>query len=345
MMQKSTRKKRANNENVTVVQSKKNKFYIVIDEDTVSTPESNSIQNTNHNLAHSLVGNPGSLLNLVPTPILPKPVVSISANSLVTLLSNDVRSSAPVPVASRSSSNLISKPIKITGLEKFTQNQLYDMMVRAMNTMEPGRNHEDFRFALDKFKDIMPKDAKNKLWVSIVDIIRYIFDNNVGQARLNNFRFYKVPELEYWNRHRRSLWLFGEPGLGKTSFAMTLFKNPLVVYKLIDMKKFLKYSYDGIIFKNISFLNRQDNVQRHLLGVETGGYVKIPYNSISLPSGTPRVFTSSTKIFDISDLGIRWRIHFIRVNRDLKDTRSQTEIAKELDIYIHTDKFHPPADL
>ncbi|OMJ12039.1 hypothetical protein AYI69_g6142 [Smittium culicis] len=126
---------------------------------------------------------------------------------------------------------------------------------------------------------------------------------------------------------------------------MSLFKNPLVVHKLNDMRKLSKYFYNGTVFCNISFLHNSIGDQRRLLIVEDSCYEQVDEDSIDMPHLTPRVFTSRKKIFDTSDLVVRWRIHFIRINNYLKDMRNKREYERELDTFIHTDKSHPPIDV
>ncbi|PVV00505.1 hypothetical protein BB560_005111, partial [Smittium megazygosporum] len=75
------------------------------------------------------------------------------------------------------------------------------------------------------------------------------------------------PEIYYWDRFSTCLWLCGKSGTGKTSFAKSLFKNPIVVRLLEDLKK-LSLLHDGIIFDDMNFAEADREDQIHLLDVE-----------------------------------------------------------------------------
>ncbi|OMJ11062.1 hypothetical protein AYI69_g9997 [Smittium culicis] len=57
--------------------------------------------------------------------------------------------------------------------------------------------------------------------------IKYL-KTSTGSPVDPNFKFHNVPQLRNWKRLEQCLWLFGPRDLGKTAFALSLFKNPLV---------------------------------------------------------------------------------------------------------------------
>ncbi|PVV02091.1 hypothetical protein BB560_003465, partial [Smittium megazygosporum] len=74
---------------------------------------------------------------------------------------------------------------------------------------------------------------------------------------------------------------------GKTSFAKLLFKNPIVVRLLEDLKK-LSLLHDGIIFDDMNFADADREDQIHLLDVEEDSSFDVKYASATIPKHLPR---------------------------------------------------------
>ncbi|OMJ12860.1 hypothetical protein AYI69_g9239, partial [Smittium culicis] len=127
--------------------------------------------------------------------------------------------------------------------------------------------------------------------------IKYL-KTSTGSPVDPNFKFHNVPQLRNWKRLEQCLWLFGPRDLGKSAYARSLFKNPLVV-KSLDMLHLLKYDNDGIIFDDMTFSNLSREQTIHLLDIETSSPVfsKQTRKEYLIRSGLPRIFT----IEDIRD--------------------------------------------
>ncbi|OMJ15150.1 hypothetical protein AYI70_g7460 [Smittium culicis] len=148
--------------------------------------------------------------------------------------------------------------------------------------------------------------------------IKYL-KTSTGSPVDPNYKFYDVPKIRDWNRLKQCLWLFGPRDLGKTAYARSLFKNPLVV-KSLDTINLLKYDNDGIIFDDMEFskLSREQTI--HLLDIETSSpvYSNRSRKEYLIRTGLPRVFTSNVKIF-IYDESIQKRLSIIKLVEDLRD--------------------------
>jgi len=105
----------------------------------------------------------------------------------------------------------------------------------------------------------------------------------------------------------------GDPGTGKTQFAIAQFKSPLVVSsseeqddpKASPLDILLKFDpnlHDAIVFDDLSFANRPFEFLKVLLDMDLDGPIRCSYNRTAIiPAGTPRVFTHNEKtIFDPS---------------------------------------------
>lgn len=100
--------------------------------------------------------------------------------------------------------------------------------------------------------------------------------------------------LENWNRQRKSLVIMGKPGWGKTQWAITcLFKNPLIVRHMDKLKQFDPFSNDGIIFDDMNFSHYPRSARIHLLDVEVDTDINVKCSMVTIPAGTPRVFTTN----------------------------------------------------
>ncbi|OLY79389.1 Replication-associated protein [Smittium mucronatum] len=148
--------------------------------------------------------------------------------------------------------------------------------------------------------------------------IRYIKRRGTKIYRNPNYKFVDLPILSSWDPLKYSLWLFGGAGLGKIEFAKTLFKNPLLV-KHIEQLKGLHSDHDGIIFDDTKF-DRQSwtrNDQLLLTDIENTNAFGVKYGSVTIPRNTGRIFISNNKIF-LQYPEIIKRLFIVRMKDDLK---------------------------
>ncbi|OMJ11002.1 hypothetical protein AYI69_g10030 [Smittium culicis] len=131
-------------------------------------------------------------------------------------------------------------------------------------------------------------------------------------------RFKDIPQIHQWDRKEHCLWLYGDTTNGKTSYALTLFKKPLVVssYRmLLDLRD----EHDGIVFDDMSFTNLSHEESIYITDLKLPRPVKIKElkTEVIIPAGMPRIFTSNKKIFNYHP-AIQRRLIFINCNYDLR---------------------------
>jgi hypothetical protein len=123
---------------------------------------------------------------------------------------------------------------------------------------------------------------------------------NIG-TRYERCKFVNVPEgIVEWEKsekHKKALILHGKSGTGKTSLAKSLFKNPLIVSDLEDLKK-LNDNHDGIVFDDFSFRKLTKDKKIFILDLETSRTLPVKFGSITIDAGMPRVFTTNDNLED-----------------------------------------------
>ena len=152
-------------------------------------------------------------------------------------------------------------------------------------------------------------------------------DEPALQSQFNKDTF--VEPLDFTVKKTIVLW--GPPGVGKTQYALTHFEKPLLVTDLNDLKH-LDSSYDGIIFDNMDFC-RRSRLQCKLL-VEHTAEAPIYYRHLvaRIPEGMRRIFITTVrggKIFGkhSDDGSIEWRTNFVCSNIPVRDPNEQMKAA------------------
>ena len=130
---------------------------------------------------------------------------------------------------------------------------------------------------------------------------------------------------------KKTIVLWGPPGVGKTQYALTHFEKPLLVTDWNDLKH-LDSSYDGIIFDNMDFC-RRSRLQCKLL-VEHTAEAPIYYRHFvaRIPQGMRRIFITTVrggKIFGkhSDDGSIKWRTNFVCSNIPVREPTEQMKAA------------------
>ncbi|PVV01092.1 hypothetical protein BB560_004504 [Smittium megazygosporum] len=127
--------------------------------------------------------------------------------------------------------------------------------------------------------------------------LRHIFCTNVWRPTVKPlFRLRCLPELVGWNPNKRALWLYGPDNTGKTTFALSLFNNPLLIMDPDKLKE-LAPEHDGIVFDNMYLGDYRVQVVENLLDMQFHTPVRIRYQNVIISDGLPRVFTSNKPIF------------------------------------------------
>ncbi|OLY79699.1 hypothetical protein AYI68_g6225 [Smittium mucronatum] len=153
-----------------------------------------------------------------------------------------------------------------------------------------------------------------------------------------NLRFREVPQISIWDRKKSSLWLKGPPGTGKTTFAKSLFNNPLIVNINEALLNFNIF-HDGIIFDDMNFTKYTVEFQIHMTDVTDEKVIKIGNSKINIPAETPRVFTSNVPIF-CSEYRVRRRVALIKINSKLQLTEDGREFEEPNKLIGPESEFH-----
>lgn len=143
---------------------------------------------------------------------------------------------------------------------------------------------------------------------------------------IHNYKFQDVPDIDCWPRHHFSLWLYGPSHTGKTEFAKTLFKNPLLVSHMDGLKELRPGIHDGIIFDDCSFTHWPRSSVIHVLDLHNPRDINVKYGKVCIPAGFPRVFTSNNYIWPCQDPAIFNRISFFHIKEDIRIITEETRL-------------------
>ena len=108
---------------------------------------------------------------------------------------------------------------------------------------------------------------------------------------------FNVP-LQCLDKH---LLIYGEPGCGKTHYALAHFKNPCWV-KLAEDLRSLSPDHDGIVFDDMAFHSWEPEYVLCLLDLELPRSIRCRYVNASIPSGLPCIFTHNNPNPFVSEL-------------------------------------------
>lgn len=89
----------------------------------------------------------------------------------------------------------------------------------------------------------------------------------------------------------KSVVLIGPSGIGKTQYALSHFKMPLLVSHMDDLKK-LEH-HDGIVFDDMTFRHFPPQSCIHLTDLELPRSINVKYGTVQIRALLPRFFTSN----------------------------------------------------
>ncbi len=130
-----------------------------------------------------------------------------------------------------------------------------------------------------------------------------------------------------WTEEHKLDWsktivLWGASGIGKTQWALSLFKKPLFVTHLDQLGAF-DNSYDGIVFDDLNLTgdasgkgSRFREAQIHLADQDNTRGIHIRYEVALIPAHTKKVWTTNVDngwIFTLDDPAIRRRLQVIEL--------------------------------
>jgi len=97
----------------------------------------------------------------------------------------------------------------------------------------------------------------------------------------------KFNEVDY--DMKKALVLKGPPNCGKTSWAISRFKNPLKVCDIDDLRQIDK-DVDGLVFDEMLFGNYNKATQVFLLDMDYDNTIRTRHTNATIPKGMPRIF-------------------------------------------------------
>lgn len=100
----------------------------------------------------------------------------------------------------------------------------------------------------------------------------------------------------------KSIFLYGDPALGKTHFALAHMHCPLLVSDIDDLKAFGP-QHDGIVFDDMSFHHVPPEKVIHLVDQDFTRSIRCRHTNASIPAHTPKIFTFNDKNPFFSDTG------------------------------------------
>lgn len=123
---------------------------------------------------------------------------------------------------------------------------------------------------------------------------------------LNQFAF------QDWNTH--SLILYGESGVGKTTWAKKHIELPCLFVSHLDvLKDYDATFHKGIIFDDVSFMHFPRESQIHIVDNYDPRSIHCRYRVAHIPAGTPKVFTANKRIV-MDDPAINRRCRVYKIN-------------------------------
>ncbi len=130
-----------------------------------------------------------------------------------------------------------------------------------------------------------------------------------------------------WTEEHKLDWsktiiLWGESGIGKTQWALSLFKKPLLVSHIDQLALFDK-TYDGIVFDDMNFTGAENGKgawprgsQIHLVDQDNHRNIHIRYEIATIPAHTKKIFTTNEEggwVVTLDDKAIRRRVQVIEL--------------------------------
>lgn len=193
---------------------------------------------------------------------------------------------------------------------------------------------------------VAPRDVLMRGPAALKSSLRQL-DQTPNEERRSDWEFTEHPRVANWDRSKYSLVVVGKSGLGKTSYAKSLFKSPCVVTRIDGLKEYSQEKHDGLVFDDMCFEKHAPETQLHLTGVEDEPQLNVKFGTVTIPRGTPRVFVRNYFPFSLPIRAeLRRRIHCCAVKTDLRVmSKKQTEeaVKPEDDLDAIFEMTPPPA--
>lgn len=130
---------------------------------------------------------------------------------------------------------------------------------------------------------------------------------DVGTLRVNELKLLREDSTDdgpfehiypdaHWSlrvEFSRVLFLWGRSQTGKTQWALSQFRNPLLVSDIEDLRQFNATRHDGIVFDDMSFAHWPRTSCIHLLDWDMDRTIHMRYKNPKIPKHTRKIFTSN----------------------------------------------------
>ncbi|OMJ16184.1 Replication-associated protein, partial [Smittium culicis] len=214
--------------------------------------------------------------------------------------------------------------------KKTTSVQKYFAAATYEDALEVARNSNDLGRDYIRNSILFEKSTRNLKDRPV--------EENLEPFKDPSFRFIHPRGIKNWDRTKQALMLIGKSKTGNSSYALTLFNNPLVINSLEDLKR-RTHKHDGLIFDEFNALKR--NLDREqmiaLTNIEFASTIYVKYRSVRIPRLLPRVFLTNVKIF-YNDYAITRQVKTIPVNSSLI-------VEKDVILIESDDEFEEDEDL
>lgn len=155
---------------------------------------------------------------------------------------------------------------------------------------------------------------------------------------------YKWGSIPQWDHQHKTLLIWGESGLGKTSLGVYLLSMKAKIYSQIDDLRTwakLQTHYDGFILDDMNFMGSEedkkgrwpDNAQIHLVDTAYERSIRCRYHNARIPPRTKKIITSNLeprRVLNLSEKAISRRVTVWRMVLNKKGTKAK---VKDVDIY------------
>lgn len=161
---------------------------------------------------------------------------------------------------------------------------------------------EFFQKCVDKK---IPFQYAKDAWDSNLKLLNTINEDTpiLGTITSENLRNFTMPT------ERKSLWIKGTTGIGKTTWAKKNAKKPSLFIRHMDQLRYFQPGFhQSLIFDDMSFLHLPREAQIHILDQDDVSALHLRNVIATIPPGTQKIFLSNIDIFDTSDPAIDRRV-------------------------------------
>ncbi|ALE29578.1 replication associated protein [Lake Sarah-associated circular virus-3] len=95
------------------------------------------------------------------------------------------------------------------------------------------------------------------------------------------------------------LFISGSSGMGKTQWALHLFRSPFLCSHIDDLKHYDETTHDGIVFDDMSFFHLPRESVIHLCDFDLDRSIHCRHHCALIPAGTRKVFTSNKRFEEV----------------------------------------------